>query len=126
MSKNDFSIEIKIVKDLPTKELHEYMDKVVYGIARATLDFTNTGHHFPYRTGELNRASMSEGVVKDGFGSYHLGAVGVEYAPKVWGYGSNTNWTNPSTYPQWYITEFNKDKNIIVNSAIKAVLGGLK
>lgn len=126
MSKNNISIEIKIVKDLPVKEINNYMDKVVFGIARATLDFTNTGHHFPYRTGELNRASMAEGVVKDGFGSYHLGARGAEYAPKVWKWGSGTNWTNPSTYPQWYITEFQKDKNIIVNSALKTVLGGLK
>lgn len=125
MSKG-FNVEVKIVKDLPIKEIDNYMDKVVFGIARATLDFTNTGHHFPYRTGALNRASMSEGVVKDSFGNYHLGARGVEYAPKVWNWGSNTNWTNPQTYPQWYITEFQKDKNLIVQSSIRNALGGLK
>lgn len=126
MSNKGFQVEVVVVKDLPVKDINDYMDKVVFGIARATLDFTNTGHHFPYRTGELNRASMSEGVVKDSYGNYHLGARGVEYAPKVWNWGSGTNWTNPSTYPQWYLTEFQHDKNVIVDSAIKQVLGGLK
>ena len=121
-----FGVEIHIVKPLDVKAINEYMDKCVFGIARATLDFTNTGHHFPYLTGELNRASMSEGVIKEGYGTYHLGARGVDYAPKVWNYSQSTNWTNPSTYAQWYMTEFNKDKNVIVESAIKQAKGTLK
>lgn len=121
-----FGVEIHIVKPLDVKSINDYMDKCVFGIARATLDFTNTGHHFPYLTGELNRASMSEGVIKEGFGTYHLGARGVDYAPKVWNYSQSTNWTNPSTYAQWYMTEFNKDKNVIVESAIRQVKGTLK
>lgn len=125
MSNQGIQVEVKIVKDLPVKEINNYIDKVVFGIARATLDFTNTGHHFPYRTGNLNRASMAEGVVKEANGTYHLGANGAEYAPKVWNY-TNVNWTNKSTYPQWYITEFEHDKNVIVENAIKATLGGLK
>lgn len=125
MSKNGYEVKVEIVKDIPTKEINKYMDQVVFGIARATLDFTNTGHHFPYRTGALNRASMSEGVVYEGFATYHLGARGVEYAPKVWNY-ENVNWTNKATFPKWYLTEFQKDKNVIVQSAIKNVLGGLK
>lgn len=125
MSKNGYEVKVEIIKDIPTKEINKYMDQVVFGIARATLDFTNTGHHFPYRTGALNRASMSEGVVHEGFATYHLGARGVEYAPKVWNY-ENVNWTNKSTYPKWYLTEFQKDKNTIVQTAIKTVLGGLK
>lgn len=125
MSNQGIQIETIIIKDIPVKEIENYMDKVVYGIARATLDFTNTGRHFPYRTGALNRASMSEGVVKEGYGSYHIGAQGIDYAPKVWNY-RNVNWTNKSTYPQWYITEFQHDKNVIVQSAIKTVVGGLK
>ena len=125
MSKT-FGIEFKVVKPMPVKEINNYMDKIVFAIARATLDFTNTGHRFPYLTGELNRSSMAEGVVKETFGTYHLGARGVDYAPKVWNYPQSTNWTNPSTYAKWYETEFEKDKTIIVNSAIKQVKGGLK
>lgn len=121
-----FGVEIHIVKPLDVKSINDYMDKCVSGIARATLDFTNTGHHFPYLTGNLNECSLSEGVVKEGFGSYHLGARGADYAPKVWNYSQSTNWTNPSTYAKWYITEFNKDKNVIVESAIRQAKGTLK
>lgn len=121
-----FGVEIHIVKPLDVKSINDYMDKCVFGIARATLDFTNTGHHFPYLTGNLNECSLSEGVVKEGFGTYHLGARGADYAPKVWNYSQSTNWTNPRTYAQWYMTEFNKDKNVIVESAIRQVKGTLK
>ncbi len=123
---NTYGIEIKIVKPLDTKAIANYMDKCVFGIARATLDFTNTGHHFPYLTGELNRASMSEGVVKDMDHTYHLGARGVSYAPKVWNYPQSTNWTNKNTYAQWYMQEFQKDKNVIVESVLKQVKGSMK
>lgn len=121
-----FGVEIHIVKPLDVKSINDYMDKCVFGIARATLDFTNTGHRFPYLTGELNEASMSEDVVKEGFGTYHLGAQGVDYAPKVWNYPQSTHWTNKKTYAQWYMTEFQKDKNVIVESAIKQAKGTLK
>lgn len=121
-----FGVEFKVIKPLPTKEINNYMDQIVFGIARATLDFTNTGRHFPYLTGELNRSAMAEGVVKEADKSYHLGARGVDYAPKVWNYPQSTNWTNPSTYAQWYMTEYQRDENVIVQSAIKQAKGGLK
>lgn len=124
--KNNINVETIIIKELPTQEINKYMDDIVFAVARATLDFTNSGRHFPYLTGALNRASMSEGVVKEGYATYHLGARGVDYAPKVWNYSSKINWTNPSTYPQWYVTEFNQDRNVIMQSAIKTVLGRLK
>jgi hypothetical protein len=121
-----FGIEFKVIKPLDTKAIDNYMDKCVMGIARATLDFTNTGHHFPYLTGELNRASMAEGVIKEADKTYHLGARGVDYAPKVWNYPQSTHWTNPNTYAQWYMTEYQRDENVIVESAIKQVKGTLK
>ena len=120
------SVDVKIIKPIPKKELENYMDTAMFTIARETLDFTNTGMHFPYLTGALNIASMSEGVMKNGNCEYSLGAAGVDYAPRVWEYGDNTNWTNPSTYPQWYITEFERDENIIISNAIKQAEGELK
>lgn len=126
MSKNNIQVETVIIKEFPVKEINNYMDKVVFGIARATLDLTNTKRRFPYRTGNLNQASMSEGVQKKGYANYFVGARGVDYAPKVWNYPSTTNWTNKSTYPQWYYTEFIHDKNVIVSRAIKQALGELK
>lgn len=122
----NLDINVNILNDIPVEIIHEYMDKITFGIARATLDFTNTGQHFPYLSGALNEASMAEGVLQNGYCDYSLGAAGVDYAPKVWEYGENTNWTNPSTYPQWYLTVFEKDKNVIVPSVIKQVEGELK
>lgn len=127
-----FGVEFKIIKPLDTKAIDNYMDKCVMGIARATLDFTNTGRHFPYLTGDLNRASMLAGVSKLGDNIYGLGyskefnGKDIGYASKVWNYPQGTHWTNLDTYPQWYITEFNKDKNVIVESAIKQAKGTLR
>ena len=126
MSNDTFQISFKIVKPMPVDKISKWEDKVVFGIARATLDFTNTMQHFPYLTGKLNRASMSEGVVSEKKGTYHLGARGVEYAPKVWKYGSNTNWTNPNTLPQWYKTVYEKYRNDINKVALQNAEGELR
>ena len=83
-------------------------------------------HHFPYLTGDLNRASMSEGVVQEVKGTYHLGAKGIEYAPKVWNYGSTTKWTNPNTLPQWYNSVYQKYQDTINDIALKNSEGELK
>lgn len=115
---SSFGVDIQIVKDLPVDKIDRWEDKVVFEIARKTLDFTDSGSHFPYLTGTLNVASMNEGVVSEGNMTYHLGSRGVEYAPKVWSYGENTNWTNPSTIPQWYFGVFEKYKNEILQDAI--------
>lgn len=118
--------EIVINKEIPIAQIKNWEDKVVYGIARKTLDFTNSGEHFPYLTGELARASMNEGVVTLGKSNYGLGARGVEYAPRVWTYGEGTNWTNKNTLPQWYMSVFEKYKNEILEDAIKSANSEVK
>ena len=125
MSNDTFQISFKVVKPMPVKEISNWEDKVVFGIARATLDFTNSRRHFPYLTGELNRASMSEGVVRETKGTYHLGAKGVEYAPKVRNY-KDVNWTNKNTLPQWYKSVYEKYRNEINQVALKGAEGELK
>lgn len=120
------SVKVEMPKELPVKELAQYCDDVVFNVARATLDFTNSKGHFPYLTGELNRASMAEGVVKESYATYHVGASGVSYAPAVWKYPQNTNWTNPNTYAQWFITEFKNDKELIMNQAVSRAKSKLK
>lgn len=121
----NISVSVEIPRELPIKELDRYTDLVVYNVARITLDYTNSKQRFPYLTGELNRASMAEGVVSEGNKTYHLGASGVDYAPDVWEYPQKTNWTNPNTYAQWYLTEYQNEKEIItslaVNNAMKLV-----
>jgi hypothetical protein len=121
-----FGVEFKVIKPLDVKAIDNYMDKCIFGIARTTLDFTNTGHHFPYLTGNLNESAMAEGVVKEANYTYHIGARGADYAPKVWNYPQSTNWTNPATYAQWYMTEYKKDENVIVESTIRQAKGTLK
>ena len=121
----NIKVEIDIPRQLPIRELDNYIDDVVFNTARITLDFTNSKQRFPYLTGELNRASMAEGVVSEGGKTYHLGASGVDYAPIVWEYPQRTNWTNPNTYAKWYMTEFENEKeqimNLAVNNAIRKV-----
>lgn len=114
----NINVSVEIPKELPIKELDRYMDLVVYNVARITLDYTNSKQRFPYLTGELNRAAMAEGVVNEGNKTYHLGASGVDYAPDVWEYPQETNWTNPNTYAQWYLTEYENEKEVITNSAV--------
>lgn len=120
-------IQIEMPKELPVKELVQYCDDVVFNVARATLDFTNTGNHFPEATGTLKEASMAEGVVKESYATYHVGADGADYAPIVWKYPQKgTNWTNPNTYAQWFITEFKNDKELIMNQAVSRANSKLK
>ena len=126
MSTGTFHISFKVVKPMPTKEISNWEDKVVYGIARATLDFTNTTHAFPYLTGNLNRASMSEGVRQLEKGTYYIGAYNVPYGRKVWEYGNKTNWTNKATLPQWYKSVYNKYRDSINSVAIKQAESELK
>ena len=120
------SVSVKVTRDLPVGQLKKWQNKVVYGIARATLDFTDSKHHFPYRTGELNRASIAQGVVEEVPGTYYLGARGVNYAPRVWEYGDKTNWTNPNTLPQWYEGVFDRYKPEIIEVALKNAESELK
>ena len=126
MSNGTFQISFKVIKPMPVKEISNWEDKVVYGIARATLDFTNTTRAFPYLTGNLQRASMSEGVRSKEKGTYYIGAYNVPYGRTVWNYGSKTNWTNKSTLPQWYKSVYQKYMNEINSIALKNAESELK
>lgn len=119
------SVSVQVTKDLPVNQINAWQDKVVYSMTRATLDFTNSKRHFPYLTGALNQASMAQGVVGNNK-TYTLGARGVTYAPAVWKYGEGTNWTNPSTLPQWYASVFERYKNEIIQLAVKNAESELK
>ena len=118
--------EVEIIKELPKDKIKQWEDKVVYMLSRKTLDFTDSNEHFPYLTGKLAEASTNEGVIQLGNLTYGLGARGVEYAPKVWQYGENTNWTNKKTLPQWYMSVFEKYKNEILQDAIKTSINEVK
>lgn len=116
-----YSVEVKIIKDLPVEQLRKWQDKVVYGMARQTLDFTNNKNYFPHLSGDLQRASMSAGVIDLGNMTYGLSYdEGVAYYTKyVWKMGEGTHWTNDNTLPKWYVSAFSRHKTEIVQLAIK-------
>ena len=106
------SIDIKIVDNLPINELNKYVDLVVFGVARNTLDYTTAENRFPYLTGNLQRSAIAEGVKQEEQFTYYLGAAGADYAEYVWEYPQSTNWTNPNTYAQWYFKVFQNKKEV--------------
>ena len=116
-----YSVKVEIVKDLPVEQIKKWEDKVVYGLARATLDFTNSKNYFPRLSGDLQISSMSCGVLNLGNMEYGLSYdEGTAYYTKyVWKMGDNTNWTNPNTLPQWYIGTFSKHSTELVQLALK-------
>ena len=127
----NIKVSVEIPRELPIRELDRYIDYTVYNMARITLDLTNSAGgengHFPHLSGDLQDAAMAEGVVDEGGKSYHLGAEGVDYAPLVWEYPQKgTNWTNPNTYAQWYMTEFKNEKELIVKRAVENAKKGIK
>ena len=119
-------VDIKVIEDIPVEKIEEYMDLVVFGVARGTLDYTLRDNRFPYLTGNLQISSMAEGVRKEGQCSYYIGAEGADYAEYVWEFPQNVNWTNPDTYSQWYVTEYKEKKELITQNAINNAIRSVK
>ena len=119
-------ISVEVVKDIPKKEIANYVDKVIFGIARQVLDYTDSLGYFPRLTGNLQESAMAEGVVQEAKNTYYLGARGVNYAPRVWEMGEGTNWTNPRTKPQWYVYTYETYRNTITQEAIRQAESELK
>lgn len=121
------NVEIEIIEDLPIKKIEEYADLVVYGVARKTLDYTYADNRFPKKTGNLERSSMAQPVRKEQQYTYCLDVPQqAEYAKYVWVMPQDTtNWTNPDTYAEWYVTTYKNKKDVItsiaVNDAIRSV-----
>lgn len=119
-------VEINFIEELPIDKINEYKDLVVFGVARNVLDYTLAENRFPYLTGELQRSAMAEGVRKESECTYYLGAEGVDYAKRVWEYPQKTNWTNPDTYAQWYVTMYQNKTEVITQNAIDNAIRSVK
>lgn len=122
----NIDVEVEIIEDIPVAKIKEYMDLVVFGVARGTIDYTLSDNRFPYLTGNLQRSSMAEGVRKEGQYSYYVGAEGADYAEYVWEFPQNVNWTNPDTYAKWYVTEYKEKKELITQNAINNAIRSVK
>ena len=118
-------IDVIIERDLPVHQLDQWRDRIVYNIARETLDFT--GGHFPVLHGDLERSSIAFGV-QGGNKEYGLGYEDTApYTPEVWKYPQRgTNWTNKQTWAKWYEASFKNNREKIINNAINNSKGMLK
>ena len=118
---NQINLDIIILKDIPIEQIKKFEDRVVYGVARTTLDLT--AGNFPRLTGELERGSYAMGVVGSNK-EYGIGST-VDYAKYVWEKPQNTNWTNPNTIAQWYYWKFRVREKQITDQAIRGALNSL-
>lgn len=94
------SVIIKYNKTTMNK-LKTVPDKIVYGVARQTLDRVGSMKITPYRSGRMERTMFSKGVTRESSGVYTIGNY-TNYAQYVYEKSQNTNWTNPNSKAQWF------------------------
>ena len=101
------------------QQLLEINDKIMYDVARQTLD--RTYQTIPLaksvNSGRLRTSSISGGV-KGSNGNYYIGSY-TSYAKYVWVMGDNTNWSTAGTNGEWYARVWRKQGKIIVQNAIE-------
>lgn len=98
------------------KKIEQMPDRVVYGIARATLDNVGSMQVTPWKSGTMERSMYSAGVQKDGDG-YYIGNF-TDYASYVYKMPQKTNWTRPSSKAQWFENVWNLKGEAITNETI--------
>jgi hypothetical protein len=97
------------------KEVLDASDKIMYSIARQTLDKSLV--HIPFKSGKMRQTSMSAGV-RGSNKNYYIGSY-TNYAKYVWFMPSTTNWSEPGTFGKWYQKIYTRQKKNIVGIAIK-------
>jgi hypothetical protein len=112
---------VKVVWNEATRKyLDQVDDKVVYDVARMTLDLTY--NHIPMSTkvnsGRLRLSTTAYGVQKDQEG-YSL-ASETNYAARVYNMdNATTHWSTPGTNSQWFKDTWKKNANTIWKQAIE-------
>lgn len=109
------NVEIKIIKGIPKEQIKKFEDKVVYNTAVFTREYTKQTNSYPYLSGKLNRSEISAPIL--GSNKEYGLSSGVDYAKYVWNM-ENVNWTNSSTEPHWYYSNFKKNSNTILYDAV--------
>lgn len=116
-------VSVEIIKGIPTQQIEQFEDRVIYNVAVLTREETKGSNAFPVRTGELMRQEIAQQIIGDNK-EYGLGS-GVDYAHRVYKY-ENVNWTNKSTLPHWYSNIYNKNGAIITSNAVNRALKEIK
>ena len=99
------------------QKVEQAPDKIMYAIARMTLDMSST--KIPKLTGTTRQTSTSAGVRKRG-NSYVIGSY-TNYASYIWDMSSripNVNWSEPGTMSYWYEDTWKKKRNKIITEAV--------
>ena len=115
--------EVKIIKDIPKKQIDQFEDRVVYFSAIGTREYTKGKRAYPYLTGKLERAEVASPVT--GSNKEYSLLAGTNYAKYVYRM-KNPHWTNKSTLPQWYHTAFRTRGKSIVMEAVAHSLKEIK
>ena len=116
------SVELKFNKNTLNK-IDNLPDKVVYKIARKTLDYSNSVIPMSRglsTSGQLRRDTMAYGV-HGSDGNYYIGSP-TSYANRVWHYNdSTTNWTTPNTHSKWFNVALKRHQKSIVENSINEI-----
>lgn len=113
------NVKIEWEKPIPEKQIERFEDRVVYNCALYTREQTKNDDAFPYLSGKLYENEIKAPILGSSL-SYGLSG-GVGYAKYVWRM-KDVKWTNKSTKPQWYYTEFKNNSEKIVHQAVNTSL----
>lgn len=111
----EVTFNVKWLPGMEDKILKEIPDKIIYDIARTTLDLTIP--IIPERTGKMKGTSLAKGV-QGGNGVYRIGSY-TDYASYVYEMPESTNWTTPGTKAHWFSETWQRFGKSILDEAIE-------
>lgn len=112
-------VEVVILKDIPSEQIGQFEDRVVYNVAVNTREFTKSSNSYPYLSGTLQANEISAPIM--GNNKEYALTRGVDYASYVYKF-EKANWTNKNTQPHWYMTNFKTQGNTIITNAVHSAL----
>lgn len=98
------------------KKIEQMPDRIIYGIARATLDTVGSMQVTPWKSGTMERSMYSKGVQKNSDG-YYIGNF-TDYASYVYVMPQKTNWSRAGSKAQWFETVWEQKGEAITNECI--------
>lgn len=98
------------------KKIEQMPDRLMYAIARTTLDQVGAMQVTPYLSGRTEQSMFSKGVQKDTDG-YYIGNF-TDYASYVYKMPQNTNWSRKSTKAQWFESVWQQKGEAITNETM--------
>jgi hypothetical protein len=109
--------DVKVVWDKEgyNKLINEVPDRIVYEVARETLDLVMPT--IPERTGKMKQTTLARGV-QGGNKEYKIGSY-TNYASYVYVMPEKTHWTTPGTNAYWFSEYWQKHGQSIMNSVVE-------